>query len=67
MRPVFVAGRTGGPKPASAAGDAGMVTAELAMAVPALVLVVALLVTVVSAASHLARAPDAARSAARAA
>ena len=69
MRPVFVAGRTGGPKRASAAGgrDAGMVTAELAMAVPALALVVALLVTVVSAASHLARAADAARSAARAA
>jgi hypothetical protein len=44
-----------------------MVTAELALAIPALVLVLAVLVTVVGAASDLARASDAARSAARAA
>jgi hypothetical protein len=44
-----------------------MVTAELAMALPALVVVMALLVTVVGAASDVARASDAARSAARAA
>jgi hypothetical protein len=45
----------------------GMVTAELAMAIPALGLVVAMLASVVGAASDLARASDAARSAARSA
>lgn len=48
-------------------GDRGMVTAELAAALPALVLVVSLLLAVVGAASDAARTSEAARSAARAA
>jgi hypothetical protein len=44
-----------------------MVTAELAMAIPALGLVVTMLASVVGAASDIARASDAARSAARSA
>jgi len=44
-----------------------MVTAELAMALPALVLVLSLLLAVVALASNVSRASDAARSAARAA
>jgi hypothetical protein len=43
-----------------------MVTAELALAMPALVMVVSLLLAVVGVASDLSRASDAARSAARA-
>ncbi|HEX5018790.1 MAG TPA: TadE family type IV pilus minor pilin [Actinomycetes bacterium] len=44
-----------------------MVTAELAMAIPSLVLVSSLLLSVIGTASDLSRAADAARSAARAA
>lgn len=58
VRPVRWAGRT---------TDRGMATAELAVALPALVLVVSLLVVVVGAASDASRASDAARAAARAA
>jgi hypothetical protein len=47
--------------------DHGMVTAELAAALPALVLVVSLLLAVVGTASDASRALDAARSAARSA
>ena len=47
--------------------DHGMVTAELAAALPALVLVVSLLLTVVGTASDASRTSEAARSAARAA
>jgi hypothetical protein len=66
MRPARVVSRI-----ACAVGEStqthGMVTAELAMVLPALVLVVSMLMTVVGAASDLAKASDAARSAARAA
>jgi len=48
-------------------GEQGMVTAELAAALPALVLVVSLLLAVVGAASDASRTSEAARSAARAA
>ena len=47
--------------------DSGMVTAEMAAAMPALVLVASLLLTVVGMAADSSRASDAARSAARAA
>lgn len=47
--------------------QSGMVTAELALAIPSLALVLALLLAVLGAASDVARASDAARSAARAA
>ena len=56
-RPV---GRTGRPR------DSGMVTAELAVALPVLVAVTSLLITVVAAAGDASRASDAARSGARA-
>ncbi|MCZ3386757.1 MAG: pilus assembly protein TadE, partial [Actinomycetia bacterium] len=46
-------------------GDHGMVTAELAVALPALVLVISLLLAVVGVASDVSRAAEAARSAAR--
>jgi hypothetical protein len=55
-RPV---GRTGRP------GDSGMVTAELAVALPVLAAVASLLITVVGAAGDVSRASDAARSGAR--
>ena len=64
MRPASMVGRIAR---RTSRPDAGMVTAELAMAIPALVLVLAVLLGVVEAASDLARASDAARSAARAA
>lgn len=63
-RSVF---RTGRRAPVSSSAESGMVTAELALAMPALVLVLSLLLAVVGAASDLSRASDAARSAARAA
>lgn len=56
-RPV---GRAGRPR------DSGMVTAELAVALPVLVAVTSLLITVVGAAGDVSRASDAARSGARA-
>lgn len=56
VRPAGWAGRT---------GDHGMVTAELAVALPALVLVISLLLAVVGVASDVSRAAEAARSAAR--
>ena len=59
-RPSLVAGRHG-------SSDDGMVTAELAMALPALVLVLSLLLTVGALAGNVSRASDAARSAARSA
>ena len=56
-RPVGKAGRP---------GDSGMVTAELAVALPVLAAVTSLLITVVGAAGDVSRASDAARSGARA-
>ncbi len=56
-RPV---GKTGRP------GDSGMVTAELAVALPVLAAVTSLLIAVVGAAGDVSRASDAARSGARA-
>lgn len=47
-------------------GDSGMVTAELAVALPVLAAVTSLLVTVVGAAGDVSRSSDAARSGARA-
>ena len=66
MRPTRVVGRIAHVLRSDGHAD-GMVTAELAMAIPALGLVIAMLTSVVGAASDLARASDAARSAARAA
>ena len=66
MRPTRVVGRIANAL-RSDCHTHGMVTAELAMAIPALGLVIAMLTSVVGAASDLARASDAARSAARAA
>jgi hypothetical protein len=63
-RPAFAAGRHG---PSGSGSDDGMVTAELAMALPALVLVLSLLLSVLALASDVSRASDAARSAARSA
>lgn len=60
-RPVGTTGRPGG------GDDGGMVTAELAVALPGLVMVVSLLLSVVGVASDASRASEAARSAARAA
>lgn len=56
-RPVGKAGRP---------SDSGMATAELAVALPVLVAVTSLLITVVGAAGDVSRASDAARSGARA-
>jgi hypothetical protein len=58
VRPVRWAGRT---------SDRGMATAELAMALPALVMAVSLLVTIVGTASDASRMSEAARMAARSA
>ncbi len=58
MRPVRRAGRT---------SDHGMATAELAMALPALVMAVSLLITIVGASSDASRTSEAARMAARSA
>jgi len=58
VRPVRGAGRT---------SDRGMATAELAMALPALVMAVSLLITIVGAASDASRMSEAARMAARSA
>ena len=58
VRPVRWAGRT---------SDRGMATAELAMALPALVLAVSLLITIVGAASDASRLSEAARAGARSA
>lgn len=60
VRPALRVGRT-------RRADSGMATAELAMALPALVAVVSLLLTVVHAASDASRVADAARSGARSA
>ncbi|MFL6287468.1 MAG: TadE family type IV pilus minor pilin [Actinomycetes bacterium] len=66
MRPTHVVGRIANTLRSDGHAH-GMVTAELAMAIPALGLVVTMLTSVVGAASDLAKASDAARSAARAA
>jgi len=66
MRPARVVGRIANALRNDEHAN-GMVTAELAMAIPALGLVVTMLTSVVGAASDLGRASDAARSAARAA
>ncbi len=58
VRPVRWAGRT---------SDRGMATAELAVALPALVMVVSLLAVVIGVASDASRTSEAARAAARAA
>lgn len=61
VRPARWAGRTG------AQSEQGMATAELAVALPVLVLVLSLLLTVVGVASDASRSYEAARSAARSA
>ena len=64
VRLTAVVGRT---TSQSRRSQSGMVTAELAMAIPGLLLVTSLLLVVIGTASDFARASDAARSAARAA
>ena len=66
MRPAHVVGRIADAL-RTVDRQGGMVTAELALAIPALGLVVTMLTSVIGAASDIARSSDAARSAARSA